>query len=232
VSTVALLTGFEPYGGRDLNPSAEVVKCLDGLEIEGHRVAGRILPVSMSPLRRRIHELMQETDPAVVLSLGLCPGEPVIRLERIAVNIADFEIADDEGALLRDDRIAMAAPVALEATLPLRAIERALLRAGIPARLSTTAGTFLCNATMYTVLHTERAAAGLPCGFIHLPYLPEQVARLLADVRAGTSVGSPVRADHPSMSLSTMIEAVRLALEVSLTEGTSPDRAPGRRPLP
>lgn len=232
MSKVALLTGFEPYGGRDLNPSAEVVKRLDGLEIEGHRVAGRILPVSMSLLRRRIHELLQETDPAVVLSLGLCPGEPVIRLERIAVNIADFEIADNEGTLLRDDRIAAAAPVALEATLPLRAIERTLLRAGIPARLSTTAGTFLCNATMYTVLHTERAAAGIPGGFIHLPYLPEQVAGLLEDLRAGKSAAASVRADHPSMSLSTMIEAVRLALEVSLAEGISRGRERGHPAAP
>jgi len=110
----------------------------------------------------------------------------VIRLERVAVNIADFTIPDNEGARLADDVVAPEGLTALPATLPLRAIEQALLRAGIPARLSTTAGTFLCNATMYTVLQAEQAA-GVPSGFVHLPHLAEQVARLCEEVRAGRS---------------------------------------------
>ncbi|PYO21544.1 MAG: pyroglutamyl-peptidase I [Candidatus Rokuibacteriota bacterium] len=216
VAPVALLTGFEPYGGRGVNPATEVVTRLDGAEIEGVRVAGRVLPVSFGALRSRIHELMQKVAPVVVVSLGLWPGEPTIRLERVALNLADFEIPDNDGALLRDDVVAAAAPTAIASTLPLRAIEGALLRAGIPARLSTTAGTFLCNTTMYTFLHTEPAGRGVPCGFVHLPYLPEQVAALLQDLRKEQVLELHQRADLASMSLATMVEAVRIVLGVSL----------------
>jgi pyroglutamyl-peptidase len=225
---VALVTGFEPYGGRGLNPSSEVVKRVDGLEIEGHQVVGRVLPVSFRALRPRVQELMAEVDPALVVSLGLWPGEPLIRLEQIAVNVADFEIPDNDGAVLRDEVVVEAAPVAFRASLPLRAIERALLAAGIPARLSTTAGTFLCNATMYAFLHTPQAQRGARCGFVHVPYLPEQTARLLLDVREGRSVELHQRADLASMSLPVMVEAVRIVLAVSLgargeTGGSRPD---------
>jgi pyroglutamyl-peptidase len=213
----ALLTGFEPYAGGGLNPASEVVKRLDGTEIEGRRVVGRVLPVSFAALRARIHALMGEVDPAVVLSLGLWPGEPTIRLERVALNIADFEIPDNDGALVRDEVVAAAGPTAIPTTLPLRAIEQALLRAGIPARLSASAGTFLCNATLYTFLQTRGAAAGARCGFIHLPYLPEQVAGLLEDLRKDARLELHQRADLPSMSVAIMVEAVRIALAVSLS---------------
>ncbi|PYM05385.1 MAG: pyroglutamyl-peptidase I [Candidatus Rokuibacteriota bacterium] len=216
----ALVTGFEPYGGRGVNPSAEVVTRVDGLEIEGARVVGRVLPVSFGALRACVRELMQEIDPALVVSLGLWPGEPTIRLERVALNLADFEIPDNDGLLLYDDVVETAAPSAIEATLPLRAIERALLKAGIPVRLSTSAGTFLCNATLYTFLHTEQAAAGVRCGFVHLPYLPEQVAALLDEMRSKQSVELHQRADLASMSLATMVDAVRIVLAVSLTATT------------
>jgi len=216
VAPVALLTGFEPYGGRGVNPATVVVTRLDVAEIEGVRVAGRVLPVSFGALQSRIHELMQKVAPVVVVSLGLWPGEPTIRLERVALNLADFDIPDNDGALLRDDVVAAAAPTAIASTLPLRAIEGALLRAGIPARLSTTAGTFLCNTTMYTFLHTEPAGRGVPCGFVHLPYLPEQVAVLLQDLRKEQVLELHQRADLASMSLATMVEAVRIVLGVSL----------------
>ncbi len=219
---VALVTGFEPYGGRGVNPSTEVVKRVDALEIEGVRVVGRVLPVSFGALRARVRDLVRGIDPALVVSLGLWPGEPTIRLERVALNVADFEIPDNEGALLRDDVVEAAAPTAVPATLPLRAIERALLRAGIPARLSTTAGTFLCNATLYMFLRAAEAAGGVPCGFVHLPYLPEQVAALLEDMRKEPRVELHQRADLASMSLDTMVAAVHIVLTVSLKSHRQP----------
>lgn len=214
-----LLTGFEPYGGRGVNPSAEVVKRLDGAEIEGHRVAGRVLPVSFAALSERVGQLVAELRPAAAVSLGLWPGEPAIRLERIAVNIADFEIPDNDGARLQDDVVEPRAPAAIPTTLPLRALEAALLRAGIPVRLSSTAGTFLCNATMYSVMRAA-AADTIPCGFVHLPYLPEQVAVLLDDVRKAATTEVHQRADLASMSLATMVEAVRIVLAVTLRSRT------------
>jgi pyroglutamyl-peptidase len=213
VQPSALLIGFEPYGGLDRNPSAEVVKELDGTVIAHHGVDGRVLPVSFGSLGGRIRELLSDTDPAVVVSLGLCPGEPVIRLERVALNLADFAIPDNEGSRIQDAPVTPAGPAARLATLPLRGIERALLRAGIPVRLSATAGTFLCNATLYTTLETVRP--GVPCGFVHLPYLPEQAARRCAQTNADPSALAAVA----SMSAATMVAAVRIVLEVSLREG-------------
>jgi pyroglutamyl-peptidase len=216
-ANVALVTGFEPYGGRGINPASEIVRRVAGLEIEGARVVGRVLPVSFAALRPRVRELMRELDPRVVVSLGLWPGEPTVRLERVAVNVADFEIPDNEGALLRDDVVEAAGPTAVPATLPIRAIESALLRTGIPARLSASAGTYLCNATMYTFLRTAQALAGARCGFVHLPYLPGQVAALLEDLRKEQHLELHQRADLASMSLDVMVEAVRIVLAVSLT---------------
>ena len=88
---VALLTGFEPYGGRGVNPAFEIMQRLDGMAIGNTKVAGRPLPVSYEALSAKIDELLEELDPALVVSVGLWPGEPMIRLERIAINMADFE---------------------------------------------------------------------------------------------------------------------------------------------
>jgi len=133
---VVLVTGFEPYGGRGRNPAAEIAKALEGQTIAGHRVVGRTLPVSYRGLADRLAALVEEQHPVVVISLGLWPGEPMIRLERFGLNLADFEIADNEGAILIDEAIEANGATGLLASLPLRAIEQALLAAGIPARLS------------------------------------------------------------------------------------------------
>jgi pyroglutamyl-peptidase len=182
------------------------------------------LPVDFRGLQQRVSTLLTEIDPIAVLNLGLWPGEATIRLERVALNLADFEIPDNAGELVHDMPLDREAPAAIPSRLPLQAIERALLEAGIPARLSNTAGTFLCNATMYTFL---RQAAGVPCGFVHLPYLPEQVASLLARVKEQRTLEQHQRADYASMSLPTMLEAVRIILTVSLAAHRGEDEAGG-----
>lgn len=215
---VVLVTGFEPYGGRDLNPAFEAMRRLDGQDIAGTPVVGRPLPVSYRALRGRIDGLLEDHDPAVVVALGLWPGTPMIRLERIAINVADFEIPDNEGAFVTDAAVEANGANALKATLPLRKIEAALLESGIPAHVSNTAGTFLCNATLFEFLHAlEARARAVPCGFIHLPYLPQQVADLLARTRAERRLEREQRADLASMDLDVMVRAVRTALEVSLS---------------
>src|SRR6266852_6211801 len=208
-----VVTGFEPYGGRRINPAAEVAKALDGQSIDGFAVIGAILPVSQRSLRERLEELLTELRPSIVISLGLAPGEPMIRLERFGLNLLDFEIADNDGARLADAPIEANGGVAVRASLPLRAIERALLESGIPARLSSTAGTFLCNATLYSLVRLleERFPAALG-GFIHLPYLPEQVAQLLADGKRDRRLELNQRSDVASMDLATQTRAVRIAL--------------------
>jgi pyroglutamyl-peptidase len=214
---IALVTGFEPYGGRGVNPAFEIVRRLDGAQVADVSVVGRPLPVSHRELRRRIDDLLDDHDPAAIISLGLAPGTPMIRLERIAVNVADFEIADNDGAFLTDAAVEGNAANALRATLPLRQIERALLEAGIPVRVSNSAGTFLCNAAMFELLHgLEARGRNVPCGFIHVPYLPAQVADLLARNRAERRLELEQRADLASMDIEVMVRAVRIALETSL----------------
>jgi pyroglutamyl-peptidase len=211
-----LLTGFEGYGGRSVNPAEEVVERLAGTEILGTRVTGQVLPVRYAELGPRIAQLIAEVRPRAVICLGLWPGTPVVRLERIAVNIADFEIPDNQGLLTRAPVVEGGAE-AYRSTLPIHAIQDRLLAAGIPARLSASAGTFLCNALMYHALQccAEQAPAP-PCGFIHLPYLPEQVSALLLEMRDWTRLELHQRADLASMALEVQVEAVRLAIQTTL----------------
>lgn len=213
----ALVTGFQPYGGRGLNPAAEVARHLDGETIEGVAVVGRSLPVSMRALGESLEQALAEVDPVMVISLGLWPGGQLIRLERVALNLADFEIPDNDGELAADAPVEASGTSARMATLPLRRVEQALLDAGIPVRLSSTAGTYLCNAALYRALgwlESQRRTA--PCGFIHLPYLPEQVAAMLAEHKRTRRLELHQRSDLASMSLATMVEAVRIALRVTL----------------
>jgi pyroglutamyl-peptidase len=212
----ALLTGFEPYGGRDVNPACEVVRALDGRSAGRVAVIGRKLPVSYQQLRSRIPELLDELQPDIAISLGLWPGEATVRLERLGANLADFEIPDNDGALLDDAIISNVPTTALATTLPVRRIEQEILAKGIPARLSSTAGTFLCNATLFTLLAAAQPKyPRMRCGFIHLPYLPSQVAQLLIDNRREHRLELHQRADLASMDLATMIEAVRTAVDVT-----------------
>jgi pyroglutamyl-peptidase len=220
--TRALVTGFEAYGGRSRNPAGEIAAALDGSLIGGIRLVGRSLPVAFAALEEVIPALLAEVDPAVVISLGLCPGEPVIRLERVAINLADFAIPDNDGAVLVDQPLDARGTAARFATLPLRPIQQALLAAGIPARLSSTAGTYICNKVLYRFLGAiERSGKAVPCGFIHLPYLPEQVAGMLALMQAERSLLRRQPTNLPSMSLATMSTAVRIALEVTLGSTSS-----------
>lgn len=210
----ALITGFDPYGGRRLNPSGELAAALDGVRIGDLAVIGRILPVVFAGLAERIEACLAETRPSLVIALGLWPGEPTIRLERRGVNLADCTSPDNAGALRSREPLEPDGAAALPATLPLPAIEAALLEDGIPTRLSDTAGTFLCNATLYTLLRAvERRGERIPCGFIHLPYLPQQVAELLSGACGGAD--TPHSADLASMDLATMDRAIRIVLAVS-----------------
>jgi len=120
----ALVTGFVPYGGRGRNPAAEIATALDGRTILGMPVIGRTLPVSYSEIRRSVEELLDELRPRIVISLGLWPGATTIRVERVGVNVADFEIPDNTGRLANDELIVGNGSAAMFATLPIRKIEQ------------------------------------------------------------------------------------------------------------
>jgi pyroglutamyl-peptidase len=221
-----VVTGFHPYGGHSVNPALEVMQVMEGKAVNGARVVGRGLPVSFRDIKKRIGEILEEFRPVAVISLGHCPGESVIRLERLGVNLADFDIADNEGAILRDVAISSNGPQARFSTLPLPKIEHALLDAGIPARLSASAGTFLCNACLYCFLEAaDRCPPAPACGFIHLPYLPQQVAEHMASVRRQGRGKTEQRADLPSMDLSTGVRAVEIAIRETLLSRAEPRRS-------
>ncbi|MEO1160015.1 MAG: pyroglutamyl-peptidase I [Pseudomonadota bacterium] len=208
-----LITGFEPYGGRGGNPAHEAMKRLDGCTIQGKTVVGRGLPVSFGRFPDMATELIDEFNPSTVISLGLWPGESMIRIERIGVNIADFGIPDNDGILAVDEQVDRNGAAALMSTLPVRAIERAILQEGIPASLSATAGTYLCNICLYSFLQAaQQHHEPVACGFIHVPYLPEQVAELLIAVRDEASVELHQRCDFASMDLDRIVRAVEIAI--------------------
>lgn len=203
-----LVTGFEPYGGHGRNPSFEAMQALDGRTIAGAAIVGRGLPVSLAKLRPALAALLDEQEYGAIISLGLQPGASLIHLERSAANVADFDIADNDGRDVTDAELSPGGPAARLATLPLRAIERAMLAAGIPAKLSPSGGTYLCNACLYCCLETVEAAP-VPCGFLHLPCMPEQVAEACLE-------HDRPRAALASMELSRIIAGVEIAVRETL----------------
>jgi pyroglutamyl-peptidase len=211
----ALITGFEPYGGRDSNPAFELARGIDGASIAGLDIAGRGLPVHFESLQARLNDLIETEKPDLVISVGLWPGESMIRLERFAHNLADFEIPDNAGQRIRDGDLQGNGAVALKASWPVRRIQERMLAEGVPARLSETAGTFLCNATLYGCLEAlEKQRGRRLCGFMHVPYLPAEVAELIGEIRRQGTQELGQRADLASMDLSVMRRALELALEV------------------
>ena len=200
---VALITGFEPFDGEPVNPSQEIARALDGAVIAGHRVIGACLPTEFARALPMLVALIETHRPALVLATGLAGGSGKISLERIAINLIDARIADNAGAQPVDAAVIEDAADAYFSSLPLKAMLSRLVLAEIPATLSYTAGTFVCNQVFFGLAHLiatrERQMRG---GFIHVPWLPEQARG---------------HADAPSMPLAMMVEATRLCLETALT---------------
>src|SRR5216110_3181183 len=196
-----LVTGFEPFGAYSVNPSEGLAKAVDGRRFGACAARGAVLPVHHADAARRLDALLDETDPVAVVHLGLAAGRARVALERVAVNVMDYGEPDGAGFQPSGDPIAPDAPAAYFATLPLAAILRALTAEGIPAYLSNTAGTYLCNQTLYTTLHAVRAQPDPPkVGFLHVPLLPAMVA--------ATGL------EQPSMDFPLMLRAVEVALGV------------------
>ncbi|MET0481362.1 MAG: hypothetical protein ABWZ27_00435 [Aestuariivirgaceae bacterium] len=207
-----LVTGFEPYGGLASNPSFRAMERLAGTAIAGRPVIGRGLPVALARIGPAIAALLDEIAPAAVVSLGLSPGEAVIRIERVAVNLADFSLPDNDGLTYRDRPVADDGAPALFSTLPVRAIETACNAAGIPAKVSLSAGSYLCNACLYRFLAHAGEHQGFPlCGFLHVPHTPEEVAQRLAGEASGNRAAAQ-SADLASMELERIVRAAAIAI--------------------
>jgi pyroglutamyl-peptidase len=200
-----LLTGFEPFNKATINPAWEAVRALEGWQGEagGHhfQVEVRQLPCVFGDANEAIAALVTELHPDVVIAVGQAGGRAEISVERVAINVDDASIVDNDGQQPVDVRIVEDGPAAYFSTLPIKAIVRALRDHGLIAGVSQTAGTFVCNHVFYGLMH-HVAALPIKAGFIHVPFLPEQAA--------GRS-DSP-----PSMALDDIVAGIRIAVEVTL----------------
>lgn len=198
-----LVTGFEPFAGDTANPSQEAVKALDGRRVGGLPVHGLVLPVQHEEARAALAPALAEPGLRAAVMLGLAGGRARVALERVGLNVMDYRQPDNRGDVVRGEPCVAGGPPAYWSTLPLPDILEALAAEGIPAYVSNTAGTFLCNYTLYTALHAlDAAGRRIPAGFIHLPYLPSMVA----------SHGL----EEPSMDLPLIVRAAEIALARAL----------------
>lgn len=155
-----LITGFEPFGGETVNPSWEVVKQLDGMIIRGQQVVAKQLPCVFGEALTVLKAALETYQPRLTIAVGQAGGRVDITVERVAINVDDARIPDNKGQQPIDEPIVANGPAACFSTLPIKAIVSALRQQGIPASVSQTAGTFVCNHVMYGLLHQLQEKAG------------------------------------------------------------------------
>ncbi|TNH43598.1 pyroglutamyl-peptidase I [Photorhabdus luminescens] len=197
-----LITAFEPFDGEAINPSWESVRQLQNQQLSGAHIETRQLPCVFNTSLTNLYAAIDEIQPELVIAVGQAGGRSDITVERIAININDARIPDNQGNQPIDTPIVTTGPAAYFATLPIKAIVSGLQAAGIPASISQSAGTYVCNHVMYGLLHyLTLTYPNVRGGFIHIPYLPEQAVK-----HPGT----------PSMALETITTALKIAIKQAL----------------
>ena len=204
---IVLLTGFAPFGGETINPSWQAVSALDRAQIAGHHLVARLLPVEFGASLAALREAIAEVSPTLVLCVGQAGGRAQLSIERVAINVDDARIPDNANGHPIDTPIVAGGPAAYFARLPIKAILADLHAAGIPAEISQTAGTYVCNHVFYGLMHALRDEPYIRGGFVHIPYSPEQATR---------------HPGAPSLAIDTVIAALRIAVRTALT--TADDR--------
>ena len=200
-----LLTGFDPFGdalqgGPRLNPSWLAVQALQGQTIAGHQMVAAQLPTVFQASRTELLRLLALHQPALVICTGQAGGRSALSLERVALNIDDARIPDNAGRQPVDQPVVAGGPPAYFTTLPIKAMLQSLLGAGLPAEVSQTAGTFVCNHVFYALMHALAEAppdGRVRGGFVHVPWLPEQ--------------------GLPSLPLEDIVRGLRLAVATALS---------------
>src|SRR5688572_25065281 len=194
---VVLVTGFEPFGGEKVNPSWETCRRLPAT-IAGLRVQTMRVPCEFRRAIEVVAEAIERHRPALVVCLGQAGGRAHLSVERVAINVDDARVEDNSGARPIDEPIAPQGPPAYFATLPIKAMVEGMRAAGVPAEVSNSAGTYVCNHLMYGVLHFLAASGlGARAGFIHVPYSEEQVLD---------------KPGVPALSIATMARGVEAAI--------------------
>ena len=188
-----LLTGFEPFANAKLNPTAEIAR-----QISGDNIVTAILPVSYSNTEAVLFDLIEEHNPDVIICLGQAEGRKEITPERIAINLDDARVADNDGVTRTNLVIDEKGADGYFSTLPITEITKQIKERGIPSSISLSAGAFLCNHIFYKI-QQRFDGTSIQSGFIHVPIMDEQ------------AVDFP---GVPSMSLSKMIEAIEVSIQV------------------
>ncbi len=191
--TKVLLTGFEPFGTATSNPSGEIVK-----QISGDNIVTAILPVAYTQSAERLLSLIAQHNPDVVICLGQAEGRTSITPEKVAINLDDARLADNEGVVRNDVKILTDGPDAYFSTLPINTMVDAIKAHGIPVTVSLSAGAFLCNHVFY-VAQNKFAGTNVRSGFVHVPLMDSQ---------------APEFPGLPTMPIDHMVTAVRAMLEV------------------
>lgn len=208
-----LVTGFDPFGGEKINPAIESVKRLPDKILDSQIIKLEIPTVYMKSLEA-IDKAIQKYNPDVILSIGQAGGRPDITVERVGINIDDYRIRDNEGNQPIDKPIFEDGKSAYFSKLPIKAMVENIQKNNIPASISNTAGTFVCNHVLYGVAYLlDKKYPNKKSGFIHIPFLPEQVI----DKRG-----------QASMSLDVIVKGLTSAIEaiikndedISITGGT------------
>ncbi|MCR2827193.1 pyroglutamyl-peptidase I [Microbacterium sp. zg.Y909] len=199
MSTV-LLTGFEPFADAAVNPSAEAVHLAADLWDGPETLVTDVLPVTFAGAASRLRELIATHSPDIVIASGLAGGRAAIGIERVAVNLIDARIPDNDGAQPVDEPSIPGAPAAHFSSLPVKAIAHAVAAAGIPVEVSHSAGTFVCNHAMFVALHEAARRPGMRAGFVHVPW---------AD-----------GGGEPSLPLETLVQALLLTVRTALDTPT------------
>lgn len=193
-----LITGFEPFGGDEVNPSQEIAEALDGRVIADRAIIGATLPCVFGKSRQELVRLLRAHQPGVVICLGLAGGRAEITPERVAINVDDARMPDNAGEQPIDVAVVRSGPAAYWSRLPIKAIVAELRARQIPASVSQTAGTFVCNHVFYGLMHLLRWQRPVRAGFIHVPR------------RTG------MKTSAPTLPLATMVEAITIAVETTV----------------
>ena len=200
-----LITGFDPFGGETINPAWEAVKVIKD-EIAGAQVIKMQIPTVVNKSIEKIHEKMAEINPDIVISVGQAGGRFGVTPERVAINITDARIPDNEGNQPIDIPIFEDGDTAYFSNLPVKAMVQAIKDAGYPSVLSNTAGTYICNHVMYGILYyIQKEFPGAPGGFIHVPYAASQVVN-----KPGT----------PSMAIADITASLEAAIQAAVENET------------
>ncbi|MBN8889630.1 MAG: pyroglutamyl-peptidase I [Rhodospirillales bacterium 70-18] len=199
-----LVTGFEPFGGERLNPSQAAIDRLPA-RLGGLRIATQLLPAAYAPSLGLLRAAIAREDPDIVLCTGEAGSRIDLTPERVAINVQDARIRDNEGDQPIDVAVVPGGPAAYFTTLPIKAAVHAMREAGLPASVSNSAGTFVCNHVFYGLMHyAAMRKARFRGGFMHLPYLPEQAAN---------------HPKAPSMALDCIVRGIEIVLTVSAETG-------------